>query len=178
MFILWFAVGFWHGGSWNYIIGSGLLHWFYIVFGKSSETMRANFVSRLKINTAAASFKFMQIIRTFTFVCIGFVFFRTRTLSDARQVFRSIFTENNPWIFFDGTLTAIMPRQDWTLVCWAIILLLAVDVMRLKCSLRDKIASLDIVSRWAIYFAAMFAILIFGIYGPGYDATKFIYGAI
>ena len=30
MFILWFAVGIWHGGDWKYIIGSGLLHWLYI----------------------------------------------------------------------------------------------------------------------------------------------------
>ena len=26
MFVLWFAVGIWHGGDWKYIIGSGLLH--------------------------------------------------------------------------------------------------------------------------------------------------------
>ena len=29
--------------------------------------------------------------------------------------------------------------------------------------------------RWLIYFAAIFGILIFGVYGPGYDASQFIY---
>ena len=30
MFILWLTVGIWHGGDWKFVIGSGLLHWFYI----------------------------------------------------------------------------------------------------------------------------------------------------
>ena len=29
--------------------------------------------------------------------------------------------------------------------------------------------------RWLIYYAAIFGILIFGVYGPGYDASQFIY---
>ena len=31
MFVLWLTVGIWHGGDWKFVIGSGLLHWFYIV---------------------------------------------------------------------------------------------------------------------------------------------------
>lgn len=30
MFITWFLIGFWHGGKWNYIFGSGLYYWFVI----------------------------------------------------------------------------------------------------------------------------------------------------
>jgi hypothetical protein len=33
LFVLWFAVGYWHGGLWNYVIGSGILHFIYIVLG-------------------------------------------------------------------------------------------------------------------------------------------------
>ena len=33
MLVLWFTVGLWHGGSWNFIVGSGLLHFVYIVGG-------------------------------------------------------------------------------------------------------------------------------------------------
>ena len=31
MFLLWLTVGIWHGGDWKFVIGSGLLHWLYIV---------------------------------------------------------------------------------------------------------------------------------------------------
>ncbi|KTD69423.1 alginate O-acetyltransferase AlgI [Legionella steelei] len=177
LFILWFVVGFWHGASWNFIIGTGLLHWFYITFGDVAMPWRKKAVEKLKINTEAFSFKAMQIVRTFIFVCIGFVFFRTKTLADAGNVFKSITFDNNFWIFFDGELLEFMNKQDWTLVICATIVLFTADTMRLKVSLREKIAELDIVSRWFIYFTALFSVVIFGMYGPGYDVKKFIYGA-
>ena len=177
LLILWFVVGIWHGASWNYIIGSGLLHWFYITFSDVTMPWQKKIMDKLKINKEAVSFKAMQILRTFIFVCIGFVFFRTNTLADASNVFKSMISENNFWIFFDGELCEFMSKQDWTLVIWAVIVLFSVDVMRLKFSLRESIAELDIVSRWCVYFIALFSVIIFGIYGPGYDAQKFIYGA-
>ena len=29
--------------------------------------------------------------------------------------------------------------------------------------------------RWLVYYAAIFGVLIFGVYGPGYNASAFIY---
>ena len=40
---------------------------------------------------------------------------------------------------------------------------------------RDWIAQRQIVARWAIYYGLLFTILIFGIYGPGYNASDFVY---
>ena len=34
-----------------------------------------------------------------------------------------------------------------------------------------------LVLRWTVYLLLIFAVLIFGIYGPGYDAAAFIYFA-
>jgi hypothetical protein len=49
--------------------------------------------------------------------------------------------------------------------------------MRLRFSIREKLAELDIISRWVVYFVAIFSILIFGVYGPEFDIKNFIYGA-
>ena len=40
----------------------------------------------------------------------------------------------------------------------------------------NKIAEKKVVVRWAIYYILIFSILIFGIYGKGYNASSFIYG--
>lgn len=176
LLVLWFVVGFWHGASWNYIIGSGLLHWIYLTFSDATAPYQKKALTILKIDTEAVAFKAMQMIRTFILVCIGFVFFRTKTLTDAGNVFKSIFVDNNFWIFFDGELCEFISKQDWTLILWAVCVLFAVDVIRLRFSLREYIASLDIVSRWTIYFIALFSVLVFGLYGPGYSAKSFIYG--
>ena len=50
MFLLWFSVGIWHGGDWKYIIGSGLLHWFYIVSGELLEPWYLKCMEKLHIN--------------------------------------------------------------------------------------------------------------------------------
>ena len=41
--------------------------------------------------------------------------------------------------------------------------------------LRETIARRNIVLRWSVYYCAIFALIIFGMYGPGYDAASFIY---
>ena len=43
-------------------------------------------------------------------------------------------------------------------------------------SLRETVAGQNIVLRWTVYFALIFAVVIFGAYGTGYDQVAFIYG--
>ena len=50
LFILWFAVGMWHGGSWKFIVGSGILHFCYIVGGELLEPVWEKMRTALKIN--------------------------------------------------------------------------------------------------------------------------------
>ena len=41
--------------------------------------------------------------------------------------------------------------------------------------IREWIAARPLPVRWAIYYAVILAVLIFGAYGPGYDAGSFVY---
>ena len=42
-------------------------------------------------------------------------------------------------------------------------------------AIRDWLSERQIVARWALLYLLFFGILIFGIYGPGYDASDFVY---
>lgn len=42
-------------------------------------------------------------------------------------------------------------------------------------AVRDRIAGCGLMTRWLIYYALIFGILIFGAYGAGYDAADFMY---
>ena len=60
---------------------------------------------------------------------------------------------------------------------YQILVLFLVDYVHEKgIHIRETIAKQHIVFRWLIYYAAILAILIFGIYGPAYNASSFIYG--
>ena len=41
--------------------------------------------------------------------------------------------------------------------------------------LRDRIAVLRLPLRWALWLALLMTVLVFGVYGPGYDKAQFIY---
>ena len=42
--------------------------------------------------------------------------------------------------------------------------------------IREKISKQNLPFRWILCYGIIFAIVIFGIYGPGYVASNFIYG--
>ena len=57
-----------------------------------------------------------------------------------------------------------------------IILLFLVDsIQESGICIRIEIAKLSIAERWILYFLGIFSIIIFGIYGLGYDSANFIY---
>ena len=65
--------------------------------------------------------------------------------------------------------------KNFVFVLFAIMILWGVDMLQEKMSIRQELAKQGIVFRWLIVFLGIFAVIIFGIYGPGYDASTFKY---
>ena len=58
-----------------------------------------------------------------------------------------------------------------------LILIFAVGMIQEKGTvIRSTIAQKNIAVRWLVYFIGIATILLFGMYGIGYDAGSFIYG--
>jgi D-alanyl-lipoteichoic acid acyltransferase DltB (MBOAT superfamily) len=175
MFILWFTVGLWHGGSWNFIIGSGLLHWFYIVAGEQCEPLFKKLIHLLRVNTECFSWKLFQGLRTFSLVCIGFVFFRASSMSSALHMIKySVFNPISKGITFKLGLD----NYDINVAIISVAILLIVSILQQlwgENRLRDKIAEQNLVFRWVIWYAILLIVIIVGYYGPGYKAAEFIY---
>ena len=72
-------------------------------------------------------------------------------------------------------LLGLDAKNVWILF-FAIVILLLVSILQTKTDIRGWLAKQGIVFRYAVVYLALFAVLIFGIYGPGYDAVQFIYG--
>lgn len=176
MLVLWFSVGMWHGGSWNYIVGSGLLHWFYIVSGELLTPLFKKLISLFKIRTETFSWHVFQALRTFTLVNIGFVFFRSPSLKTALSISKSIVVNWNPQILFDHSLFRLLSAQNWVVLVLSCILLFTISILQEKqIRIRETIANQNLVFRWTLYFLLFTSVLIFGCYGGDYDAAAFIY---
>ena len=83
---------------------------------------------------------------------------------------------NNPWIFTDGSLFNLglnPPEFMLSLVC--IIVLIVIDYLKTKCDVLEKLSNQCFLFRWCIYIFAVLFLLLFGVYGSGYNAQQFIY---
>lgn len=176
MFILWFTVGVWHGGDWKYVIGSGLLHWFYIVTGELLTPAFNRFMEKLHIDKKNKWVDGFRILRTFFLVNIGFVFFRADSLSDAFGILKAAVSVWNPAVLCTGTLFTV--GLDWiefTIAVVSLLILFIISVLQQKGSFREMIAGKKLPVRWVIWYALLFYTILLGYYGPGYSAAEFIY---
>lgn len=174
-FIVWLATGIWHGAEWKYVVW-GLFHAMLIIAGLIWDTKIKKITSWFKINTQCFSWHLFQMLRTFFLCCVGRVFFRAENLRVSFEIFKKTFSIFNPWIFVDGSLfTYGLDQWNFILMIVTIVVLFIVDMMQEKMSLRQSLAQQNIVFRWIIVYLGIFSIIIFGIYGEGYNATTFIY---
>lgn len=176
MFVLWLTVGIWHGGDWKFVIGSGLLHWFYIVSEELLAPPCARMMERLHINAAGRFVAGVRILRTFFLVCIGDLFFRAASVGDALAMLRESVRVWNPQVIWDGSLLQLgLDRVEAAVTVLSLLLLWAVSLAGRKGPVRDRIAKKPLPVRWVLWYALLFAVILLGYYGPGYSAAEFIY---
>jgi hypothetical protein len=112
---------------------------------------------------------------TFSLVCFAWIFFRAHDRSEAFYIVQHLFTPNYEVLFDDTIYTLGLDRKDMQVAYFSIIVLLLLDWLNRDGKLSEKFLKQHLVFRWAVYFAFIFGILIYGIYGPGYVDTQFIY---
>lgn len=177
MFIVYLLVGIWHGSSWKYV-AYGLWNGVFIMAGILWGDLYGKAREKCRISDDSISWKLFQMLRTFLLCSFGRFFSRAGSLRAAIQMMRSVFVQIYDLSFLtNGSFLNLgLNIANWFLLLFAVVLLLFVDYLHERdVHIRDVIAQQPLVFRWCIYYAAFFVILVFGIYGPGYEAQSFIY---
>ena len=104
------------------------------------------------------------------------VFFRSGSLKQALDFLRGM-CRLDPYDFFNGKLLGYgMDHVNFTITALSLLVLFAVAwLTRDGSSLRDKLEVQPLVLRWGVIIAAIAVVVLFGVYGPGFDASQFIY---
>ena len=174
---VWICTGLWHGTGWNYIIW-GIWQGGIIIISTLLEPEFVKAKKKFGINEESVTWQRYRILRTFVLTgIIPRIITRAPGIPAAFGIFKRIFTSFGIWQLFDGSLYQFgLDRQDFWFSLLAIYILYLISKKREQgIRIREAIASKPVVIRWAIYYAAILVILIFGIYGPGYDASSFVY---
>jgi hypothetical protein len=91
-------------------------------------------------------------------------------------MYRTVFTRWNWTELFSGELLGLgLTMSDYIVLILAVLLVLYVSLASRSVGFREQLAAKPLTVRYLSYFALVIAILIFGAYGVGYDASQFIY---
>ncbi len=169
------TIGIWHGAEFKYI-AYGLYQAIFIIGGILCEPYLIKLTKWLKINTEAFSWRLFQILRTFTLIVIGRYFSRGDSFDAAIYMMKESLVFN-PRIFFDESIFQLgLSQGDFLVLVIALIIWFFISLMQ-ECGInvRERLSEQNLVFRWLIYISALVFVLIFGIYGSGYDSSGFIY---
>lgn len=168
-------IGLWHGAEFKYI-AYGLYNGGIIILGLILQPYLVKLADLLRIDTTTFSWRLFQIGRTFFLIVIGRLLPRSASFGTAVSMLKSMLVFN-PSVILDGDIFQLgLSLWDFVLVFFLCVVWFVISLMQENgCKIRESLARQNILFRWSIYLAAIVAIFIFGIYGPGYDASAFIY---
>lgn len=178
MFITWFLVGFWHGGTWNYILGSGLFFFLMIVGGMILEPLFTKIMKTFQINTNCFSWRFFCSLRTYILFSCAVFWGRAGSVTAGMDMTKLVLSNFDfPQLFNESQILALgLDEKDKNVLFISLGVMLLIEVLQSKFKIREKISEQNMLFRWMLWFILIFSTLIFGFYGPGYDPADFIYG--
>ena len=131
-----------------------------------------NILSLISDNNNLESFisKFM----TFILVSIAWMFFRA---SDWKTAYIMVKKINKKFLSTIGKLieSGSIDKKDFIVLIISLFILYLFERASQKTQVREKISKFSLPFRWSLYILLVHIIVIFGIYGEGYNPANFIY---
>lgn len=175
--IVFLLSGLWHGAAWHFVLWGGL-HGLYLSLRRLTLPARKRLLYRLHIPENSLPRRLLAQAVTFALVAFAFSFFRADCVTTGVRLARAVLLDFRPAALAgDGLFSLGLDRPDFAVALVSLAVLAAVDLLRERQDLGAAIERQSLAVRWPLYLLLLFSILIFGIYGPGYDAGSFIYFA-
>ena len=175
--VVFFLVGVWHGANWKYV-AFGLWNGGVIMLSALLEPAFVSLTHRLRINVRHWAFILFQILRTFLIVFIGYVFDVAANLTDSLYTFRMMLLDQSLSRGLAEIGALGLSAADFLILAVCTLALLTVSIIQEKHagqSLRVMLDSKPFYVRYLLLVIGIMFLLIFGIYGPGYDPADFVY---
>lgn len=169
--------GLWHGAGFNFFLW-GLMHAAYQIIGDITMPLRRKWKRLMGLKEGSASERIFQTVITFHLVALAWIVFRAGGLITGLDYIQNMLWHLDPWVLVDGTLLSLGLSQNYLVFLVAHIVLLFAAEHRFARQ-EDAIQSVldaHLILRWALYLLLIFDVLLFGVYGQGYDMGSFMYG--
>lgn len=171
--MVWFLTGLWHGAGWNFVVW-GLLNGLCILISDELKPVFAAFHKLIPIKKLP-----FRAYDAFSAIRTVFIMSSIRMLDCYGDVvvtfkaFFSIFWVNN-WgkaVVTDLGITT----ADYLVLAVGVVILFVVSLASRTADIRDRILAKNEIVWYPVLALLLVTILIFGVYGIGYDSSQFIY---
>jgi len=163
LLLVFFVCGLWHGASWTFVAWGGL-HGMYMALSLLTRKWRVKAEGWAGMRLGALPVKALQVFFTFNLVCLGWVFFRAKTLGQAWLVISGIFSASS----------AGPPEENPARLAFyfgLVLLLLLVQYVQRSVRVRDYIIKKPLPLRFAGYALVVLATFFLG----SFEGSDFIY---
>jgi alginate O-acetyltransferase complex protein AlgI len=148
--------GFWHGANWTYVVWGGLNGLYLIISNLTHSWQKVIRETFLKfINEEICNV--LQILLTFALICFTWIFFRSRTISDAHYICTHLFEFTD-----QGNLNYLISSRELmfqvTTGALLIFLLLLIEYIKKFKAFSLYLLEGPLIIRWSIYYALIFSI--------------------
>ena len=175
-----FISGLWHGVGFKFIIW-GLLHAFYRILAELMTNILKKFKDIFKYKKILSIISdnnnletLISKFTTFILVSIAWIFFRA---SDWKTAYIMVKKINKKFLSSIGKLieSGAIDKKDFIVLIISLFILYLLERASQKIKVREKIAKFYLPFRWFLYILLIQIIVLFGIYGEGYNPANFIY---
>lgn len=176
LFITFLVSGLWHGAGFSFFLW-GALHAVYQIIGQLTDSLRKRLKNHIGIVPGSLSERIYQTVITFHLVTFAWIFFRSPSLADSFQYLQQMFSECNFYALTSPIFEMGVNQNQFLILFLHLCIFLVTDLCsKHQESLLDGLINQHIVIRWIVLYILVMDVFLFGVYGPGYDMSGFLYG--
>ncbi len=171
LLFVWLFNGIWHGASIKYI-AYGMYYYIIMMIGLLISPSCEKLLKKLKIDKEKTYYKIFQILRTCFFVIFGMLLFRSADIKTFALSIAHIFTKKSLAL---SNISLI--NVDYLIILISILIIAIIGYKKEKgVNVYEKFNNTHWTVKFITYLIIIITIVVFGIYGPGYNVSDFIYG--
>jgi alginate O-acetyltransferase complex protein AlgI len=174
LFLTFLISGLWHGASWTYVIW-GAINGLYLIAGLWTRKARERLWELSGLSRYTMVKKTLQVVITFFFTCIAWIFFRARTIGDAWYVLTHLLSGVSNALnlrYLSDVIGRLgLGRREFLLAVVALVFLIIVQIIQRRQSIRHILSTKPAWLRWGMYYAMGLGIVYLGVFGN----NNFIY---
>lgn len=172
--LVWFITGIWHGANWNFV-SWGLANCIVLLVSQECAPLYKRFHERFSIGDTKG-YRIFASVRTLLLVSCLQMFEYYPNAGVTFSMFKSLFTSSSISQLSNGGFLALgLTVPEILVVLLGILVMFLASIIGRKKSIREQLAAYPAPLRALSIYLLFLIVMVFGVYGIGYDASQFIY---